>query len=251
MTERTGTCVARQTRALTALGMVLAALLFITSLPIVHFYQGYWSRLKSLPTLVARRDQAGGGQWVTLAHVSDWVPKALIATEDRTFQSNLGISFEGIGRALLVDLRTHEFTQGGSTLTQQLARNMMLSPKKEFRRKVSEALLAVMITMLYSKRQILTFYLNEVYLGAGSWGIEAASRRYFGIPAMRLTLPEAALLAGLPQAPSGDNPLIHRRRAKDRQWEVLQSMVADNMISLTVARKAFREPLPLVTNPSE
>lgn len=227
------------------LGLGLTALVVVTAVPIVHFYQGYWTRLQSLPQMVVTREQRHKGQWIQLSQVSPWVPRALIATEDRTFSSNLGVSFEGIGRSLLVDLHTHQFTQGGSTLTQQLARDMLLTPVKKFRRKVSEALLAFMITALYSKRQILAMYLNEVYLGAGAYGIKAASQIYFGLAPQRLSLPQAALVAGLPQAPSADDPLRYFARAKHRQLEVLVSMVQDNMISQRTARQAYRAPLGL------
>lgn len=224
---------------------MLTLVLTASSIPIVRFYQIYWTRLKSLPTIVVKHEVAHGGQWTPLSRVSPWLAKALIATEDRTFYSNLGISFEGIGRALIVDLHTHQFTQGGSTLTQQLARDTLLSPVKSFRRKVSEALLALMITRMYSKQEILALYLNEVYLGAGSYGIAQASQRYFGIPPIRLNLPEAALIAGLPQAPSAYDPLIHYRAAKIRQQEVLNSMVQDHVISDLTARLAYRTPIPL------
>jgi membrane peptidoglycan carboxypeptidase len=226
------------------MGFALTLVLAASSIPIVHFYQVYWTRLKSLPAAVATYEKDHGGRWTPLSRVSPWLTEALIATEDRTFYSNLGISFEGIGRALLVDLHTHQFTQGGSTLTQQLVRDTMLSPAKNFRRKISEALLALMITRLYSKQEILTLYLNEVYLGAGSYGIAQASQRYFGISPMRLTLPEAALIAGLPQAPSAYDPLVHYRAAKIRQDEVLNSMVQDHVISRVIARQAYQAPLP-------
>lgn len=247
MTKGTGTCVVHGVRhGLAKLGFVLAVLLALTSIPIARFYQAAWPRVRQLPALVHQRDQRYRGQWVNLDQVSVWVPKALVATEDRTFWSNLGVSLDGMARALLVDLKTHRFAQGGSTLTQQLARDMLLSPAKTFRRKVSEALLAVMITALYSKRQILTMYLNEVYLGNSSYGIEAASRRYFDVPASRLNLAQAAMLAGLPQAPSLDDPLVHWHLAKVRQREVLQSMVQDRVISPQAARRAYRAPLRLI-----
>lgn len=234
----------KASRGLAAIGFVVTLALAASSIPIVHFYQIYWSRLKSLPAAVATYEAHHGGRWTPVSRVSPWLTKALIATEDRTFYSNLGISFEGIGRALLVDLHTHQFTQGGSTLTQQLARDTMLSPVKSFRRKVSEALLALMITRLYSKQEILTLYLNEVYLGAGSYGISEASQRYFGVPPKRLNLPEAALIAGLPQAPSAYDPLVHYQAAKARQLEVLNSMVQDHVISRLLARQAYQAPLP-------
>ena len=233
-------------RRLAPLGVFLALAATVSSLPVLRFYHSYWGQLTRLPAAVISHERAGGGRWIAAQRVSPWLINALVATEDRTFASNFGISFEGIGRALLVDLRVHRFAQGGSTLTQQLARDTMLSPVKKFRRKIDEALLAVAITGLYSKQKILTLYLNQVYWGGGAYGIYAASERYFGIPPQRLTLPEASLIAGLPQAPSAYNPLKHFRRAKVRQWEVLQSMTADHMITEQQARSAFRAPLALI-----
>lgn len=246
MTEGRRTCLAgRGSRGLASLGLMTTLAVAVTTVPVVRFYQGYWMRLRSLPAAVVRHEHQFGGHWTPVAQVSTWLPRALIATEDRTYYSNMGISFEGIGRALLVDLRTHRFAQGGSTLTQQLARNTLLSPAKVFRRKVSEALLAVMMTAMYSKRQILSMYLNQVYFGSGAYGISAASYRYFGVAPADLTLPEAALLAGLPQDPSRENPLVNFSAAKARQWEVLNSMVQDNVLSRARAQRAYRAPLPL------
>lgn len=246
MKEGTGSCLREKTRLrLAPLGMVLAIITILASWPIIRFYQGYWPKLTALPHLVVSHERQAGGRWTSARNVSPWLTRALIATEDRTFESNFGVSFEGSVRALLVNLKTGQFTQGGSTLTQQLARDVLLSDAKLFRRKVSEALLAVMITALYSKSQVLSLYLNQVYWGAGSVGIYAASEEYFGVKPSQLTLPEASLIAGLPQAPSAYDPLLYFRRAKVRQWEVLQSMVADGALSAGAARRAYRAPLSL------
>ncbi len=246
MSEGTGTCLReRGRRGLTWIGVVVSVMLLITAMPIERFYQSYWHRLRAMPAMVTARETRTGGRWTPLRDISHWVPEALIATEDRTFYSNLGISFEGIGRSVLVDLNSGQLQQGGSTLTQQLVRNMLLSSVKTFRRKVSEALLATLMTTLYSKREILTLYLNEVYLGDGAYGIFSASERYFGVAPRQLTLPEAALIAGLPQAPTAYDPKLHWLAAKNRQWQVLESMVADHVISLSEAHRIYRAPLPL------
>ncbi len=231
-------------------GAVIAAGMVVTAIPVFQFYQGYWTRLQRLPAIVRQDVRSHQGPYTRLAAVSPWFPEALIATEDRTFRSNLGVSLEGIGRSLTVDLATGQFAQGGSTLTQQLVRDTLLSPVKRFRRKLSEALLAVAATMLYSKQDILTMYINYVYLGNGAYGIGMASRRYFGVTPARLNLPQAAMLAGLPQAPSYLNPDLHYLAAKHRQWEVLLSMVADHMISSARAKQAFRSPLALRRGPA-
>lgn len=235
-------------RSLRWIGMGVTLFLLVSSLPIIQFYRSFWPQVSRLPTLVRQRD---AGQWTPLHAVSPWVTRSLIATEDRTFDSNIGISFEGIGRSLLVDLHSGQLQEGGSTLTQQLVRDTLLSPVKRFRRKISEALLAMAVTALYSKSQILSMYLNEVYLGGGAYGIGKASQQYFHVAPKDLTPAQATLLAGLPQDPSADDPLVHRALARRRQWEVLQSMVADNVIGEASARRIYREPLNLVTQDGE
>lgn len=210
------------------------------------FYRAYWSALHHLPAIVAASVDQHHGTPVTLSGVSPWLPRALIATEDRSFYTNVGVSFEGVGRSLYVDLASGRFVEGGSTLTQQLVRDELLGFQKTLRRKLSEVLISVAVTALYSKRQILTWYLDEVYLGHGYWGVYRASEGYFGKPPRALTLPEAALLAGLPQAPSFLDPLRHLRAARKREWEVLVSMVDDHMLSMKAAKAAYRSPLGLV-----
>lgn len=208
-------------------------------------YAHYWSAVTHLPALVRTRVAVHRGSWTPLNQISPWFLKALIATEDRSFYTNWGISFQGIARALVVDLQTGRFTQGGSTLTQQLIRDILLSPRKTVSRKVTGTLLSILANALYPKAQILTFYVNEVYLGDQAYGIGAASRRYFGVAPARLTLPEAALLAGLPQAPTLYDPFAHYQLAKDRQQAVLDSMVAVGAITPAEAHSAFLAPLPL------
>ncbi len=212
---------------------------------LVGFYARYWSALESLPHRVQSRLVAHNGIPVTLSQVSPWFTKALIATEDRSFYHNWGISFEGIGRALIVDISTGTFAQGGSTITQQLIRDLLLSPKKTIPRKITGSLLSLMATVLYSKQQILTMYINEVYLGSNSYGIGRAAQTYFGRSALRLTPAQATLLAGLPQAPFLLDPKTHYQSARARQWDVLQSMVSDHLISPAAARTIFGMPIHL------
>lgn len=224
----------------------LAWLCLIAIVALALFYWRYWAALEALPAKVHQRVATHHGIYLTNATVNPWLTHALIATEDRSFYRNWGISFEGIGRALLVDMRTLTFAQGGSTITQQLVRDMMLSPKKTIPRKVTGVLLSLMVTALYSKHQILNMYLNEVYLGHDSYGVEKAAQVYFGRSIRTLTPAEATLLAGLPQAPSAYDPLAHYNAAKDRQWEVLISMVSDHFISNAEAHRIFTQPLHLV-----
>ncbi len=205
----------------------------------------YAGTLMALPRLAHQRNADSGTAWVGLSQVSPWFIRSLIATEDESFYSNWGISFEGTARAIWVDIRTQRFAEGGSTLTQELVRDLLLSPKKTLERKFTGTVLSLFTAALYSKSQVLTMYVNEVYLGDGAYGIQTASERYFGIPAMQLTLAEGALLAGLPQAPSAYNPLDHLVLAKQRQREVLDRLVATGVISPARANQADAQALPL------
>ncbi len=209
------------------------------------FYAANWQSLQHLPQLARAVSSHERVKWTRLNQVSPWFPKALIATEDRSFYTNWGISFQGIARAAWIDLQTGQFTQGGSTITQELVRDLVLSPAKTIPRKVSGVLLSLMTTALYSKQQILTMFINEVYLGDNAYGVGQAARSYFGVSAQHLNLPESAMLAGLPQLPSVYDPLVNYKLAKMRQLQVLNSMVQDHMISHQQAMRAYRAPLPL------
>ncbi|MDP6926952.1 MAG: biosynthetic peptidoglycan transglycosylase, partial [Rhodospirillales bacterium] len=151
-----------------------------------------------------RLASSGGvqGKTVQMGEVPAYLPQAVIATEDRRFYHHSGIDIIAIARAMIINIQAGRIVQGGSTISQQAAKNLFLSPARTLRRKVQELLLAFWLEQKFTKDQILTIYLNRVYLGAGSYGVEAASRRYFGKPAREVTLAEAALLAGLLKAPS-------------------------------------------------
>src|SRR5215831_6718995 len=143
--------------------------------------------------VIARRGFTQG-ESVKVGELPDYVGNAFIAVEDRRFRSHFGIDPWGLGRALVTDISHGGFVQGGSTLTQQLAKNLFLKPDRTLKRKIEEAVLAVYLETRYSKNEILTLYLNRVYFGAGVFGIEAASQRYFGKPARELSLTDAALI---------------------------------------------------------
>ncbi len=119
------------------------------------------------------------GESLTLDQMPKYLPEAVLATEDRRFYSHFGIDPIGLARAMVVNIRAHHFVQGGSTISQQLAKNLFLSPDKNAKRKIQELLLAVWLEHKFTKDQILTLYLNRVYLGSGTWGVDAAARRYF------------------------------------------------------------------------
>lgn len=169
--------------------------------------------------------------------------KAVLAVEDRHFFEHRGIDFRGILRALFVSLRSGSFTQGGSTITQQVVRNFLLTPEKTLERKIKEALLSLQLERHLSKERILEIYLNALFLGQGSYGVGAAAERHFGKPIDQLELHELALIAGLFQSPSRYNPHRAPEQAKRRQTQVLKAMVAARAISQSDYRKAIKRPL--------
>ena len=146
------------------------------------------------------------GEPLRLADLPPDLPAAAVAVEDRRFWHHPGIDPIGLARAVWVNLTSGRLVQGGSTITQQVAKNLFLTNARTFRRKVQELLLTLWLEHTFTKREILEIWLNRVYLGAGTWGVDAAARMYFGVSARRVTLWQAAVLAGLPRAPSRFNP---------------------------------------------
>ena len=158
------------------------------------------------------------------------LPKALLqavlATEDRRFYDHFGLDIIGIVRAAYQNVRAGRIVQGGSTLTQQVAKNLFLTPERSYKRKIQEVLLSLWLEHKFTKDQIFTIYLNRVYLGAGTYGVDAAARRYFGVSSTEITVYEAAMIAGLLKAPSRYNPLANLGLAKKRTAQVLKNMVS-------------------------
>jgi len=183
--------------------------------------------------------------WVSIDRIPPMVRNAFIATEDRNFYHHHGIDPVGIARAAIADYR-HQPLQGASTITQQVARALFLSNEVSFSRKVQEALLAIEIERSYTKNEILERYLNLIYFGAGAYGIQAASHVYFGRDVSTVSLAQAAMLAGLPAAPSDYSPYVDLHRAKQRQAHVLERMVAAGYITPSMARAARSASLELV-----
>jgi len=167
---------------------------------------------------------------------------ALLATEDRRFNSHFGVDPISIARAMVVNIQAGTIRQGGSTLTQQLAKNLFLSPDRSLERKLQELLLAFWLEASFSKQQILTIYLNRVYFGAGAYGVEAAARKYFGKPAETLGLYESALLAGLLKAPTRYNPVANPELSAKRTRQVLLNMVDAELLSQSRADAASALP---------
>jgi penicillin-binding protein 1A len=180
------------------------------------------------------------GDSLSLEQMPKALPEAVLATEDRHFYYHFGLDPIGLARAVLVNLRAHRWVQGGSTITQQLARTLFLSPEKSMKRKVQELLLSLWLEHQFTKPQILTLYLNRVYLGSGVWGVDAAARRYFDQPATGLNLYQCALLGGLMKAPSHYNPQYDRTKSLQRTAQVLANMVAAGFISQAEADQALQ-----------
>jgi len=200
--------------------------------------------------LIANRGDTGGAA-VRLADLPPYLPKAFIAIEDRRFYSHFGIDPFGISRALFHNLAGGGMVQGGSTLTQQLAKNLFLTQERTFSRKIQEAILALWLEHKYSKDQILELYLNRVYFGAGAYGVEAASQKYFGHSARAITLPEAAMLAGLMKAPSKLAPNRNPKGAAERAQQVIEAMREADFITDAMARLALTHPAQPIRDPTE
>jgi penicillin-binding protein 1A len=178
------------------------------------------------------------GEPLRLTDMPSYLPAAAVAIEDRRFWHHPGFDPIGLGRAAWINLTSGHVVQGGSTITQQVAKNLFLTNARTYRRKVQELLLTLWLEHRFSKREILEIWLNRVYLGAGTWGVDAAARMYFGVSARRVTLWQAAMLAGLPRAPSRFNPRNDPVAATGRAREVLAAMADTGAITAEQARMA-------------
>ena len=195
-----------------------------------------------LGTIPAKKNR----QQLTLAQMSPWLPKATVAIEDRRFWKHGALDYAGIARAAVTDIESGRTVQGASTLTQQLARNLYIGrPSQTIGRKVKEACLAMRLADRLTKRQILQQYLNLVYYGNQAYGVAAAAQTYFSRRASQLTVAQAAMIAGLPQAPTDYDPLRDPDAALARRNEVLDAMFANHALSRSAWRWARRRPLGL------
>jgi penicillin-binding protein 1A len=181
---------------------------------------------------------------VSSEQIAPLMKQAIVAIEDKRFFEHRGIDVHGILRAVWQDVQSKKVVQGGSTITQQFVKNAYLTSKRSLSRKLKEAALAWQIDQVWSKDRILTNYLNTIYFGNGSYGIERAAQVYFGHGASKLTLPEAALLAGLPSDPSLYNPVTDPKAAQARRRDVLQAMLDQKDVTYNEFRLANRTPLP-------
>ncbi|MCA3303814.1 MAG: PBP1A family penicillin-binding protein [Roseomonas sp.] len=178
------------------------------------------------------------GETLRLRDMPAHLPAAFIAIEDRRFRDHWGIDPIGLARAVHANFSSGRVVQGGSTLTQQLAKNLFLTPERSLKRKAQEAMLAFWLEQRFSKDELLEIYLNRVYLGAGTYGVDAAARLYFGVSARRLTPGQAAVLGGLPKAPSRINPRVNQAAAMTRGMEVLTAMTETGALTATQALQA-------------
>jgi penicillin-binding protein 1A len=175
---------------------------------------------------------------VRLVDLPPQLPQAVLATEDRRYYDHIGIDFYGLARAMFANLRAGRIVQGGSTITQQVAKNLFLTPDRNLKRKIQEVMLALWLEDRFSKDQILELYLNRVYLGAGTYGVDAAARKYFGKSATEINTWQSAMLAGLLKAPSRYNPLADKDLAAARTKVVLGAMVSAGYLTDTQATSA-------------
>jgi penicillin-binding protein 1A len=181
---------------------------------------------------------------VPSSSISGWMKQAIVATEDKRFYQHRGVDIRGMGRALWADIRHKGAVQGGSTITQQFVKNALTGNERSVTRKLKEAALAWQLEQKWTKDRILTAYLNTIYFGNGAYGVERAARTYFGHGAARLTLPEAALLAGIPEDPSLYDPVTHPDTARARRATVLDLMLQQRVITPGQFRAAAKAPMP-------
>ena len=189
--------------------------------------------------------------YVPIADIPQDMQDAILAVEDSRFYQHHGVDFRGIARALYENFRGGSVSQGASTITQQLARNIFLSSERSMKRKIQEMLLSIQIERRYTKKEILELYLNQIYFGAGAYGIEAAAYTYFGKHAKQLTLPECAIIAGLPAAPSAYSPLVDEKASQDRQKVVLNRMEVCEFITAGEKERAIAKKLRYAAQKTE
>jgi len=252
--------------------IVLVTILCCLLLAVIGSSILYYILLKELPSIAALKDYRPSiatrvyadnnelideffledRKVIKLADVPKIVIQAFVAAEDARFYQHRGFDLQGITRAFYKNIEAGRIVQGGSTITQQVAKSLYLSSERKYMRKIKEAILAYKIDKYLTKDEIMSLYLNHIYLGHGTYGIEAASHGYFGKSAKYLTLPEAALLAGLPKAPSSYSPFINFDKARQRQTYVLDRMVEDEYITQEEKSRALAIPIKLKsTRPKE
>ncbi|HYG47124.1 MAG TPA: PBP1A family penicillin-binding protein [Allosphingosinicella sp.] len=246
--------VAVYTLAAATLALVVAVAVAVSQLP---SYQelirrddlGQMVRVRAADGSVIMAMGPSFGEWLPYERIPPIMREAMIAVEDRRFRSHPGIDPLGMARAATVRASSGRWSQGGSTITQQLARNIFLDNSRTWGRKIREAVLALALEWSFSKDQILELYLNRVYFGGGAYGIDAASRRFFGHPASQLSIAEAAIIAGLVKAPSNYSPTADAEAARSRAGVVINLMRENGTITPAQAASADPGQVRLVANP--
>ena len=178
------------------------------------------------------------GQTIQYKNLPKDLINAVIVTEDKRFFSHIGVDLKGIIRAAYVNLKAGKIVQGGSTITQQLAKNLFLTPERSFTRKLHELILSFWLEMRFTKQQLLSIYLNRVYLGSGTYGVQAASEKYFNKKVEELNLYECALIASLLKAPSKYNPISNEKLSRIRTSKVLENMAKNKLITFRNVKEA-------------
>ncbi|MGI2296414.1 transglycosylase domain-containing protein [Paenibacillus sp. GXUN7292] len=230
--------------AITAAIAIAALYYYLSSQSLPAASISQTSRMLDLHGNVIDTFHAGENRYsVSLNQISPYVIQATLAIEDRRFYDHIGFDIKGMARALMVNVQSMSTKQGASTLTQQLARNLYLTHERTWQRKIKEAVYTAQLEMKYSKDEILAMYLNQIYYGHGSYGIEAAAKHYFGKRAQDLSLAESALLAGIPKGPKYYSPYHNMKAAKDRQQLILDAMVSEGAITKQEADEAYNEVL--------
>ena len=236
----------------TMTGAVLWCVLFFLFAPPLPDTTSLWKARQSpgatfygVDGVVISQRGAFNGALIPVAELPKYLSQAVIATEDRRFYNHFGMDVIGFARAIVSNVAAGRIVQGGSTLTQQLAKNLFLTPTRTITRKIQELMLAIWLEARLSKDEIITLYLNRVYLGAGAYGVEAAAQKYFGKSARRVNLSEAAMLAGLLKAPSRYAPTNNLKRSRSRAKQVLKNMVAAGYLSDAELARAVRAPATL------
>jgi penicillin-binding protein 1A len=235
---------------LAALGLVGAYFHFSKDLPAISRLEDY--RPPIITTFYSDDDRPIAELYterrivVPLSMIPKHLIHAFVAAEDARFYQHKGVDLHSIARAFFKNLEAGTIVQGGSTITQQVTKSFLLTPERSYRRKIKEAILAYRLDKRFSKEQILYLYLNQIYLGYGAYGVEAAAQNYFGRQAKELSLAQSAMLAGLPQAPSRYSPFRYPERAKKRQVYVLNRMVEEGFISEAEASQAISDNLNIL-----
>lgn len=186
------------------------------------------------------------GEWLDFQEIPPLMVQAIVAVEDRRFYSHMGLDPRAVGRAFFANVSAGKIREGASTITQQLAKNIFLSPDRTFKRKAQEVLLSLWLEGKFTKNELLTIYLNRVYFGSGTYGIDGAARKFFGHSARTMSLGEAALLTGLVKAPSYYAPTRSLERSYRRMGEVLNIMIREGVVTLEAATQA-RDSLPAIS----